>query len=235
MAVVEQFAADPGYPTVIEATQTAYGPYALPREAPLYDIAKRALDIAIAAVAMIGLLPVWIAIAVAIKLSSPGPIIYRAVVVGKGGRPFTWYKFRTMLVTGDEEHRSWLKDFVLLDQPYRNGAFKLHPDPRVTKIGALLRRTSLDEVPQLVNVIRGEMSIVGPRPPIQFEFDLYDDARKGRLAVRPGITGLHQVTGRNRVPFSVMLARDLEYIHKRSLRLDLAIILRTALVMLQGR
>lgn len=201
---------------------------------PLYEFVKRLSDITVALAAILLLSPLWLAIAIAIKLTSPGPILHRARVVGRDGRPFTWYKFRTMRVASDDEHRNWLKEFVLADQPYQNGIFKLTPDPRVTRIGALLRRTSIDEVPQFINVLRGEMSVVGPRPPIEFEYSLYDEHKKQRLMVRPGITGLFQVTLRSKAPFSAMLETDLEYIRNRSIWLDLSIMARTVLVMALG-
>jgi lipopolysaccharide/colanic/teichoic acid biosynthesis glycosyltransferase len=156
-------------------------------------------------------------------------------MVGQAGRRFTYFKFRTMREGDDSHHREWLHAFVTRDAPYAGGDFKVRDDPRVTRIGAVLRRLSLDEVPQLINVIRGEMSVVGPRPPIPYEFDLYDEATKRRLAVKPGITGLHQVTGRSRVPFSTMLQIDLDYIERRSIPLDLSIMVRTPLVMLSGQ
>lgn len=173
-------------------------------------------------------------ISVAIRLSSSGPALFRRTVVGRGGQRFTYYKFRTMVAGDDSHHREWLKNFVTRDEPYRGGRFKVWDDPRITGIGRLLRRTSLDEVPQLINVLRGEMSIVGPRPPIEYEYELYDDRAKHRLAIRPGITGLYQVTARSKVPFSGMLAYDLEYIERRSLRLDLSIMARTLKVMVMG-
>lgn len=201
---------------------------------PVYDTVKRATDIAIAVAVLAGFLPLWLFIAFLVRVTSAGPVFHRGTVIGRGGRAFTWYKFRTMVVTGDHAHRDWLRDFVLSDKPYRGNLYKLTPDPRVTAVGAVLRRFSLDEIPQFINVLRGEMSVVGPRPPIEFEFSLYDDLRCQRLAVRPGITGLHQVTGRSRVPFSVMLATDIEYIRRRSIWFDLSIMARTAVVMLAG-
>ena len=121
------------------------------------------------------------------------------------------------------------------DAAYAAGEYKVRNDPRITAIGWLLRRTSLDEIPQLINVLKGNMSIVGPRPPLEFEYALYDEHARRRLAVRPGITGLYQVTGRSRVPFSRMVELDLEYIERRSLWLDLSIMLRTPIVMITGR
>jgi lipopolysaccharide/colanic/teichoic acid biosynthesis glycosyltransferase len=210
-------------------------PYQAPPAPPSYDAFKRALDVVLAALVLVVFSPVWLVIAAAIRFSSPGPALFRREMVGQGGRRFTYFKFRTMREGDDSHHREWLHAFVTRDAPYADGDFKVRDDPRVTGIGAVLRRLSLDEVPQLINVLRGEMSVVGPRPPIPYEFDLYDEATKRRLAVKPGITGLHQVTGRSSVPFSTMLQIDLEYIERRSIPLDLSIMLRTPVVMLSGR
>lgn len=215
--------------------QDLSGLYEPPAAHPTYDTVKRMLDLVLAVFILVVLSPAWIGIGAAIRLSSIGPALFRRTMIGKGGRPFTYFKFRTMLEGDDSHHREWLRAFVTRDAPYAGGDFKVRDDPRVTKIGALLRRLSLDEVPQLINVLRGEMSVVGPRPPIPFEFELYDDRAKRRLAVKPGITGLHQVTARSNVPFSTMLQIDLDYIERRSLQLDLSIMLRTPLVMLSGR
>jgi lipopolysaccharide/colanic/teichoic acid biosynthesis glycosyltransferase len=210
-------------------------PYLTPPAPPSYDALKRAIDLLLAALVLVVLSPVWLVIAAAIRLSSPGPALFRREMVGQGGRRFTYFKFRTMREGDDSHHREWLHAFVTRDAPYEGGDFKVRDDPRVTRIGAVLRRLSLDEVPQLINVIRGEMSVVGPRPPIPYEFDLYDERTRRRLAVKPGITGLHQVTGRSSVPFSTMLQIDIEYIERRSIPLDLSIMLRTPVVMLSGR
>jgi len=168
-------------------------------------------------------------------VSSPGPAVYRRIVIGKGGKPFTYYKFRTMLEGNDSHHKEWLRDFVTRDAAYRDGQFKVVGDPRITSVGRLLRRWSLDEIPQLFNVLKGDMSLVGPRPPIPYEFELYDSAARKRLAVRPGITGLYQVTARSQVPFSLMLALDLDYIERRSVQLNVRIMLKTLRAMAHGR
>ncbi len=199
-----------------------------------YELAKRSIDVIVSLVALVGLAPLWLVISVLVALSSAGPIIHRDIVVGRGGRRFTWFKFRTMRIGDNGEHRAWIRDYVREDRPYRDGIYKLTPDPRVTVIGAWLRRFSLDEVPQFINVLAGDMSVVGPRPPLEYEFEHYDDFARRRLAVRPGITGLHQVTGRGRAPFSAMLATDIEYIESRSIRKDTAIMARTLKVMLAG-
>lgn len=201
---------------------------------PGYDVASRVLDVTVAMLLLVALSPIWIIIAILIRTTSPGPALFRRTVVGQGGRPFTYYKFRTMVEGDDSHHREWLRDFVTRDAPYQDGKFKVVGDCRVTPVGRLLRRLSLDEVPQLINVVRGDMSLVGPRPPILHEFQLYDPNARRRLEVKPGITGLYQVTARSRASFSQMLALDLDYIERRSLRLDLGIMLRTVAVMVTG-
>jgi lipopolysaccharide/colanic/teichoic acid biosynthesis glycosyltransferase len=138
----------------------------------------------------------------------------------------------------DSHHKAWLRDFVRADRPFLDSegepVYKAVDDARVTPVGRFLRRFSLDEVPQLINVLIGDMSVVGPRPPIPAEYEVYDESARGRLAVKPGITGLYQVTARSRVPFSEMLAIDLDYIRRRSLGLDLSIMLRTVGAMVHG-
>ena len=205
------------------------------RGKPVYHAASRLVDVTLAAGILLLLAPLWLAIAALIKMSSQGPVLFRRTVIGERGRPFRYYKFRSMVDGDDSHHQRWLRDFVTKDAPYESGKFKVVGDPRITGVGRVLRRLSLDEVPQLINVLKGEMSMVGPRPPIPYEFSLYDAGSRRRLAVKPGITGLYQVTARSRVPFSQMLAIDLDYIERRSLRLDLGIMLRTAAVMLSGR
>jgi lipopolysaccharide/colanic/teichoic acid biosynthesis glycosyltransferase len=191
--------------------------------------------VAIALVVLIVLSPVWLLIALLVKATSPGPAFFRNTMVGRGGRLFSYHKFRTMVAGDDSHHREWLKEFVTKDAPYKDGRFKVDADPRRTGIGKFLRRTSLDEIPQLIDVLKGDMSVVGPRPPLLYEFEQYDNRACGRLAVRPGITGLYQVTARSAVPFSQMLAIDLDYIERRSLWLDLKIILATPWMMLTGK
>lgn len=185
-------------------------------------------------------LPVWVLIGIAIRLTSPGPALYRGCVVGKGGRAFTYYKFRTMRANNDDSvHREFIKHYVTADKPFleeghgsgKKAVYKVVNDPRITPLGKILRRYSIDEFPQFINVLRGEMSIVGPRPPVAFEYDLYDDRARGRLAVPPGITGYAQVRKRGTASFSEMLDLDLEYIRRRSLAFDLAIMLQTIEVM----
>jgi lipopolysaccharide/colanic/teichoic acid biosynthesis glycosyltransferase len=201
---------------------------------------KRGLDIIAAGLLLLVSLPAWPAIALLIKLTSPGPVFYVQAAVGRGGRPFRFYKFRTMRADADNAvHRRYIARFVRgPDGGGHAGAGDLHKmekDARVTAIGRWLRRTSLDELPQILNVLKGDMSLVGPRPPLPYEYELYDDWARRRLAVRPGVTGLYQVTRRSRVSFREMVAIDLEYIERRSLWLDLSIMARTVPAMLLGR
>jgi lipopolysaccharide/colanic/teichoic acid biosynthesis glycosyltransferase len=205
------------------------------REDRLYEMAKRVIDLVVASTCLVLFSPLWLLVAGLVKLTSPGPALFRGSVAGLRGELFTYYKFRTMVAGDDSHHRRWLREFVIDDAAYSGDLFKVVKDPRVTLMGRWLRRYSVDEVPQFLNVLKGEMSVVGPRPPIRFEFDLYDDAAKRRLAVKPGITGLYQVTGRSQLPFSKMLAVDLEYIQRRSLLLDFEIMLRTVSSMISGR
>jgi lipopolysaccharide/colanic/teichoic acid biosynthesis glycosyltransferase len=209
----------------------------------LYEPLKRVLDLGVAGATLVALAPLLALAAAAIKLTSPGPVLYRGTVIGRWGRPFTYYKLRTMVVDGDDSaHRHFIEAYVTGDGAQENRArpasdipYKLVNDPRITPVGRILRKTSLDEVAQLINVIRGEMSIVGPRPPVPYEYRLYADSHKQRLTVLPGITGLAQVRARSRASFEEMVAIDLEYIGQRSLWADLAIMARTVVVVLCGR
>jgi exopolysaccharide biosynthesis polyprenyl glycosylphosphotransferase len=190
---------------------------------------KRALDVALAVVFLALLAPVMALTALAIRLDSPGPVIFRQTRVGKGGRHFTCYKFRSMH-TDAEQRLAELLDRNEADGP----VFKLRDDPRVTRVGRVIRRLSIDELPQLWNVLRGEMSLVGPRPALPSEVARYSFEQRRRLSVVPGITGLQQVSGRSDVSFDRWIALDLAYIEQQSLRLDLSILLRTIVVVLLG-
>jgi lipopolysaccharide/colanic/teichoic acid biosynthesis glycosyltransferase len=180
---------------------------------------RRALDLVIAVPVALISAPFVALLALAIRLESPGHPIYRQTRVGKDGRPFQIYKLRTM-VTGAE--------FTGAGLAIQEG------DDRITKIGKFLRRTSLDELPNLLNVLRGEMSIVGPRPTIPIQVDQYTPRQRGRLAVKPGITGWAQVNGRAALPWEERIELDLFYVNNRSLRLDLKILVRTVRMVLHG-
>ena len=208
---------------------------------PGYLSSKRTLDVVVSGLLLLILLPLWLLIALLIKLTSPGPVFYRGTVIGKGGRSFRYYKFRTMRADSDNTaHKEWLEKFVKEDAAFSEDAsgkqvFKVVNDPRITSVGRYLRKLSLDEVPQMINVLLGDMSLVGPRPPVPYEYEHYDDIARQRVSVTPGITGLYQVTARSQVGFSGMLAIDLEYIRTRSFGGDIMIMLKTPWVMLTGK
>jgi exopolysaccharide biosynthesis polyprenyl glycosylphosphotransferase len=201
---------------------------------------KRGSDLIIAGMALALLSPIWLLIALLIKLDSRGPVFYRQERVGMDGRVFLFYKFRSMRAdTDDAAHREFQRRYIG-GQPDTNlgdeerPAYKLLADDRVTGLGRILRRTSIDELPQLFNVLRGDMSVVGPRPPIPYEVESYELWHRKRLDMKPGITGLWQVSGRNRLPFDEMVRMDLYYIENWSLLLDIKIILQTLPVMWRG-
>jgi lipopolysaccharide/colanic/teichoic acid biosynthesis glycosyltransferase len=205
-------------------------------------VVKRAIDIAGSTLALIALAPLLIAIAIAIKLSSPGPVLFRQARLGRYGVPFTFLKFRSMTCGNDPRiHIDYVTRFIA--GTVGTGApgteeqvYKITDDPRVTRVGRLIRRTSLDELPQLLNVLRGEMSLVGPRPPLPYEFDAYDVWHRRRvLEVKPGITGLWQVNGRSRLRFDDMVRLDLLYARTWSTWLDIRILLRTPRAVLSGK
>ena len=210
---------------------------------PLSDFArgsKRVSDIVIAALTLALLSPFWLLIALLIRFDSEGPVFYAQERVGMDGRIFVVYKFRTMRIDADSEiHREYQRKFIAGHAEANVGdankpAYKLRNDPRITRVGRILRRLSVDEVPQLFNVLRGDMSVVGPRPPIPYEVEAYELRHRKRLDMKPGLTGLWQVSGRNRLPFEEMVKLDLFYIENWSLLFDVKIILRTVLVMLRG-
>jgi exopolysaccharide biosynthesis polyprenyl glycosylphosphotransferase len=201
---------------------------------------KRGLDVLGAVLGLLLCLPLLGVIVAAIKLDSRGPALYRQPRVGENGQPFVMLKFRSMRIDAEtgvhQAHVARLiQDNLAADDAGQGGSLKLADDPRVTRVGAFLRQTSLDELPQLINVLRGEMSLVGPRPPIAYEVALYQDWHKRRLAAPPGMTGLWQVRGRNRVNFDDMVRMDLEYIEQQSLWLDLLLLLQTPFAVLSGR
>ena len=200
---------------------------------------KRAMDIAISASALAALSPVMLFVALAIKLDSKGPVFFIQERVGLNGRTFRMFKFRSMRTDASEDlHKEYLQQLiqakgVLADGEDSEGLYKIQEDPRVTRVGRVIRPTSLDELPQLFNVLRGEMSLVGPRPPIQYEVDEYQQWHQRRLHIRPGLTGLWQVSGRNRLQFDQMVQLDIAYIEQWSLWLDLRILLKTIPVVLR--
>jgi len=192
------------------------------RSAIAYRVAKRGFDLALAALLLPLIIPVLALCALAIYLESPGPIVFTQRRTGRNGHRFRMFKFRTM-VSNAEELKASLQHLNILPAP----DFKIIDDPRITKVGKFLRKTSLDELPQIINVLRGEMSFVGPRP-TSFAPETYDVWHTERLEATPGITGLWQVTGRNSMTFDERLRLDIDYIRNRSFRLDLKILTMTA-------
>jgi lipopolysaccharide/colanic/teichoic acid biosynthesis glycosyltransferase len=208
----------------------------------LTRLIKRTIDAAGSAVLLTCLSPLMAVIALAVKLDSKGPALFRQERLGQYGVPFTFLKFRTMYFRADSKiHEDYVKRFISGEaeqHPAGDGAsglYKLTGDPRITRIGRFLRKTSLDELPQFLNVLRGEMSLVGPRPPLQYEFASYNSWHRRRLfEVRPGITGLWQVNGRSRTKFDEMVRLDLRYAQTWSLLLDVKILLQTPRAVLFG-
>jgi len=191
---------------------------------------KRGMDIVVSAIALVVLSPLFLVLAGAVKWTSPGPIFYRWKVVGKQGRPFLGFKFRSMYEDADGR-----KAQLESRNEMRGPVFKMKDDPRVTKIGTWMRRYSLDELPQLYSVLKGDMSLVGPRPPLISEYARFSDFQKQKLAVKPGITCLWQINGRNQVSdFDEWVKLDLKYIREWSLGLDAKILGKTVAAVLAG-
>lgn len=205
-----------------------------------HRLIKRAFDTTVATMSVLLVAPLMLLIAGLVKWTSAGPILYRQQRIGEGGRAFVMYKFRTMLQDNDPsvhvEHVSRLiRENVDPTELGGRKTLKLKSDLRVTLLGRILRKTSLDELPQLFNVLKGEMSLVGPRPSLAYEVTLFKDWHKHRFEILPGITGLWQVKGRNRVSFDEMVRMDVEYIQKQSVWLDIKILVQTPFAMLFGR
>jgi exopolysaccharide biosynthesis polyprenyl glycosylphosphotransferase len=190
---------------------------------------KRALDVLGASAALVVMAPVLALLAIVVRLDSPGPVLYAAPRAGRKGRPFRCYKFRTMV-----QDAAALKEKLRVRNQRQGPCFKIRDDPRITRVGGLLRRYSLDELPQLWNVLKGEMSLVGPRPHPLDDFSAYAIEHLSRLDVIPGMTGLWQVTARRDSSFQAGMNLDIEYIHRWSLGMDLKILLKTAAVVLRG-
>lgn len=207
-------------------------------EWPYFSL-KRLLDITISLNLLFLCMPLMVLIALAIKIQSPGPIIYKQIRIGKNGRPFPMFKFRSMYESNNTAvHKKYAQRLIrenLSPQDIGSHSLKMNGDKRITPIGQIIRSLSLDELPQFFNVLRGEMSIVGPRPPMPYEYELFADWHKKRQTVLPGITGLWQVAARNHVSFDEMVRLDLFYIDHMGLLFDLDIMLRTPFVMLQGK
>lgn len=203
---------------------------------PLYTRTKRIMDLVVSAVSIAVSLPLWVLIALAIKIDSKGPILYRQRRVGLDGKEFVMYKFRSMRNDADpkvhEEAFAKYANGEHVEEDEHGSRFKAACDPRVTRIGRILRDTDIDELPQLWNVVKGEMSIVGPRPAIGYELKWYDKSHHQRYSVLPGITGLWQVSDRYRIDMEEMMQLDIEYVRNRSLVLDIKIVIQTVLALI---
>ncbi|MGH2704372.1 MAG: sugar transferase [Actinomycetota bacterium] len=197
-----------------------------------YRIAKRSLDLLGGLILLVLTLPIQLVIGLAIALDSRGSVLFRQVRLGEGGKPFRFFKFRTMYADARERFPE-LYAYRYSDEEIRQMYFKLPGDPRLTRVGRHLRRTSLDELPNLVNVILGQMSLVGPRPEIPEMYGYYRAEQLPKFSVKPGLTGMAQVGGRNILRFQETIERDLEYVRRRSFLVDLWILVRTPLVVFQ--
>jgi len=202
--------------------------------------AKRTVDILGSSACLIAFSPILVIVAAMVRLTSKGPILFRQERIGEGGRPFRMLKFRTMTVDADERvHQRYVEDFIRTSSTSASAAntvFKIVDDPRVTSVGHFLRRSSLDELPQFWNVLRGQMSLVGPRPPLPYEVARYKQWHRRRvLDATPGITGLWQVTGRSRTTFDEMVRLDLRYAKNHSVWTDLKILLATPRAVISGK
>ena len=203
------------------------------------ELGKRLFDLVVASACLLVCSPLIAAVAVLVRLTTPGPALFRQVRLGRDQRPFMLYKFRTMYDgSGDEIHRRYVRSLLTEDHPQATGPrglYKLEGDARITRLGRVLRHLSIDEIPQLFNVIRGDMSLVGPRPALPWEAELFHPPYDERFLVTPGMTGLWQVSGRSLLTFRQALDLDVEYARRRCFTLDLLILLKTIPVVLFAR
>ncbi len=200
---------------------------------PLYLIGKRVTDISVAAIATVIFAPVIAIIALLIRLDSPGPAIFRQQRVGHGGRTFTFYKFRTMYADAKERFPE-LYDYRYSTEQWNTLFYKLPEDPRMTRFGRIVRKTTLDELPNLFNVLKGDMSLVGPRPELPDYVEYYTPAQLAKFSVRAGVTGLAQSSGRGTLPVQDQIAADLEYVARSSFWFDVKILARTVAMVVRG-
>lgn len=202
------------------------------------ETSKRAMDLIVSLALIISVAPLLLVLWLAVRLTSRGPALFRQERLGRDRKPFTVLKLRTMRIDNDDRiHRDYVTSLLSSGSAAPaggSGLFKLDADPRVTRVGVWLRRTSLDELPQLINVLRGEMSLVGPRPVLPWEAQLFPDAYQPRFAVKPGITGLWQVSGRSKLSMRTALELDVEYVLRRSFAFDLGILFRTVPALFRG-
>lgn len=231
---IDSWAIGPVEPNARAQAEVLYEPH------PFAQPVKRAMDIAGSILALMLFSPVMLLVAILVKATSRGPILYKQQRVGLSGRTFTFLKFRSMKAGNDPSiHQKFIEDFIATGGPAKESGdkplFKIEDDPRVTSIGRFIRKTSLDEFPQFFNVLKGDMSLVGPRPPIPYEVNCYDTWHKRRyLTVKPGLTGLWQVHGRSRTTFDEMVRLDLLYARSWNIWMDVKILLQTPLAVIRG-
>jgi exopolysaccharide biosynthesis polyprenyl glycosylphosphotransferase len=217
-------------PAVPQATHDGYLHFVHVRSNPYEEALKRLFDIVVSASALVLLSPLLFMVAALVKLTSRGPVFFKQQRIGLHGRPFNMLKFRSMVVNADA-----MKDKLAALNEQRGPVFKMKNDPRVTTIGRFIRKYSIDELPQIINVLRGEMSIVGPRPPVPKEVVQYEPWQRRRLSVRPGLTCIWQVSGRNQITFDEWMKMDMQYIDHWSLSRDLSLVLKTFPVVMTGK
>ena len=233
VATIDQSSLDQALPTCVGGAPDDVFASALELKARIF---KRIIDVVLGGVALIVTAPLVAAAAIAIHVESGGPVVFKQARPGLNGRSFCLLKLRTMYVGNDDgEHRAYLAALIDGTGERQGGMFKLHADPRVTRVGRFLRRYSIDELPQLLNVLRGEMSLVGPRPPVPAELDHYDADQWLRLRVKPGMTGAWQVSGRCERSYAEMVALDVDYWRRWSVGSELRILLLTLPCVLTGR
>lgn len=196
------------------------------RNNALYEVIKRIIDIVASFIGLILLSPLMLIVSILIKLESKGEVIFKQKRVGLNGKEFYMYKFRSMVINAEE-----LKAELESKNEMSGPMFKIKNDPRITKVGNLIRKTSIDELPQLINVIKGEMSLVGPRPSLQKEVEKFEPWMMERLKVKPGLTCIWQISGRNNIGFEEWMKLDIKYVRERSFKLDMKLILKTVLVL----
>ena len=192
----------------------------------IYEFVKRTIDIICSLIGLIVLMPILVVVAIIIKIESKGPIIFAQARVGKYGKIFKMYKFRSMVSNAEE-----LKEKLAKENERKGPMFKIKNDPRITKVGKFIRKTSIDELPQLVNILKGDMSIVGPRPSLQNEVKEFEDWMLQRLNVRPGLTCYWQVAGRNNIEFYEWMKLDVKYVEERNSLIDIILIIKTFCVL----
>jgi lipopolysaccharide/colanic/teichoic acid biosynthesis glycosyltransferase len=227
----EQSAAEP----LVASVSCLDGTVDVPSTHPGYDKIKRLTDLVLASTALVLTSPFLLVIAVLVKLTSAGPVLFRSERIGMGGEPFDMLKFRTMYVDADHSAQIEFNRRELGGELGDLEEYSLSDDNRITRVGRFLRKSSLDELPQLWNVVRGDMSLVGPRPSLDWEVELFESRFLARLGVPPGITGLWQVSGRRSIDMIGMLEIDIDYVEQRSSRLDMKILLKTIPTVLKGK